>query len=196
MCVHISYMHCTIISCVHICWNCAFYMKTVDWVLEWIHFAQICQMAIDAPAAAHKCDSAICISIWWDITRVSHNVTESHAVGGGLTAQTSGTAELAALQGAHTTPTFPLIFCCANPIIFRTQQNPQLQPFWDASCNLRLQHLFSSARQDSQLFANSTCPNSHFWNTKFPVFHPKWREGLQYWIAASSFVTNSPPSSW
>jgi len=71
-----------------------------------------------------------------------------------------------------------------------------LQPFWDASCNLRLQHLFSSARQDSQLFANSTCPNSHFWNTKFPVFHPKWREGLQYWIAASSFVTNSPPSSW
>ena len=27
---------------------------------------------------------------------------------------------------------------------------------------------------------------------KFPVFHPKWREGLQYWIVASSFVTNSP----
>ena len=86
---------------------------------------------------------------------------------------------------------------------FKTQQNPQLQPSWDASCNLRLQHLFSSARQDSQLFANSTCPNSHFtfcpnshfWNMKFPVFHPKWREGLQYWIVASSFVTNSPHSS-
>jgi len=39
-----------------------------------------------------------------DITRVSQNVTQSHAVGAGLTAQTTGTAEAAAaLQGAHNT---------------------------------------------------------------------------------------------
>ena len=61
----------------------------------------------------------------------------------------------------HTDPTFPLLKIQSYSK-FKTQQNARMQPFWDASCNLRLQHLFSSARQDSQLFANSTCPNSHF----------------------------------
>ena len=56
----------------------------------------------------------------------------------------------------------------------------------------RLWQLFSCLSQDSQLFANSTWdPNSQIWNTKFPVFRPNWRERLQYWITASSFVTNS-----
>lgn len=53
---------------------------------------------------------------------------------------------------------------------FKTQQNPQLQPSWDASCNLRLQHLFSSERQDSQLFANSTRSQIHISETRNFLF--------------------------
>ena len=73
----------------------------------------------------------------------------------------------------HTFP-LPKIQSYSN---FKTQQNARLQLFWDASCNLGLQHLFSSARQDSQLFANSTCPNSHFWKHEISCFSPKvaWR---------------------
>ena len=87
--------------------QCAHLLKLrLCFLHDWVNgntFAEICPMPIDA----HKCDSAICISIWRDLTRVSHKVTESHAVGGGLTAQTTGTA--AALQGEHTSLPFPLM---------------------------------------------------------------------------------------
>lgn len=63
--------------------------------------------------AAHKCDSGICISICQDITRVSHSVIQSHAVGPGLTAQITGTPSL--LQEAHRSH-FPI---AQNPIIFQ-----------------------------------------------------------------------------